>query len=53
MSLKRTGKQLDQLESTELFDPLGTTDIEWYKYPQNGNPGAAPGLRLGPATWRR
>jgi hypothetical protein len=33
-----TGKSLDQLESTELFEPLRTTDVECYKHPQNGNP---------------
>jgi len=41
-----TGKPLDQLARTELFEPLGITDVDWYKYPQNGNPIAAAGLRL-------
>jgi CubicO group peptidase (beta-lactamase class C family) len=43
-----TGKPLDQLARAELFEPLGITDFEWYKYPQNGNPIAAAGLRLRP-----
>ena len=43
-----TGKTIDQLAHTELFEPLGITDFEWLKYPQNGNPIAAAGLRLRP-----
>lgn len=43
-----TGKPLDQVARTELFEPLEITDFEWYKYPQNGNPIAAAGLRLRP-----
>ena len=43
-----TGKTVDQLARTELFEPLGITDVEWLKYPQNGNPIAAAGLRLRP-----
>ena len=43
-----TGKPLDQLARTELFEPLGITDVEWTRYPQNGNPIAAAGLRLRP-----
>jgi hypothetical protein len=31
MSLKQaTGKPLDKLESTELWEPLGIPDVEWY-----------------------
>ena len=44
---KATGKPLDQLASSLLFEPLGITDVEWYKYAQ-GNPSAAAGLRLRP-----
>jgi CubicO group peptidase (beta-lactamase class C family) len=44
---KATGKPLDQLARTLLFEPLGITDVEWYKYAQ-GNPSAAAGLRLRP-----
>jgi len=44
---KATGKPLDQLARSLLFEPLGITDVEWYKYAQ-GNPSAAAGLRLRP-----
>ncbi|MGC1342190.1 MAG: serine hydrolase [Candidatus Binataceae bacterium] len=44
---KATGKPLDQLARSLLFEPLGITDIEWYKY-AHGNPSAAAGLRLRP-----
>jgi len=42
-----SGKPLDQLARSLLFEPLGITDLEWYKYAQ-GNPSAAAGLRLRP-----
>lgn len=45
--LKPTGKPLDQLACSLLFEPLGITDVEWYKYAP-GNPSAAAGLRLRP-----
>jgi CubicO group peptidase (beta-lactamase class C family) len=44
---KATGKPLDQLARPLLFEPLGITDVEWYKYAA-GNPSAAAGLRLRP-----
>src|SRR5262249_21723839 len=44
---KATGKPLDELARTLLFEPLGITDVEWYKY-AGGNPSAAAGLRLRP-----
>ena len=44
---KATGKPLDELARTLLFEPLGITDVEWYKYAK-GNPSAAAGLRLRP-----
>lgn len=44
---KATGKPLDQLARSLLFEPLGISDIEWYKY-AHGNPSAAAGLRLRP-----
>lgn len=44
---KATGKPLDQLARSLLFEPLGITDVEWYKY-AHGNPSAAAGLRLRP-----
>jgi CubicO group peptidase (beta-lactamase class C family) len=44
---KATGKRLDRLASSLLFEPLGITDVEWYKYAQD-NPCAAAGLRLRP-----
>jgi CubicO group peptidase (beta-lactamase class C family) len=44
---KTSGKPLDQLARETLFEPLGITDVEWYKYAE-GNPSAAAGLRLRP-----
>ncbi len=44
---KATGKPLDQLARELLFEPLGITDVEWYRNAQ-GNPSAAAGLRLRP-----
>jgi CubicO group peptidase (beta-lactamase class C family) len=44
---KTTGKPLDQLARETLFEPLGITDVEWYRYAE-GNPSAAAGLRLRP-----
>ena len=49
---KATGKPLDQLARSLLFEPLGITDIEWYKYAQ-GNPSAAAGLRLRPRDFAK
>jgi CubicO group peptidase (beta-lactamase class C family) len=44
---KATGKPVDELARTLLFEPLGITDVEW---PRNakGNPIAAGALRLRP-----
>lgn len=44
---KATGKPLDELARTLLFEPLGITDVEWRSYAQ-GNASAAAGLRLRP-----
>ena len=44
---KATGKAVDQLAATLLFEPLGITDFTWYKNP-DGRPHAAGGLRLRP-----
>jgi CubicO group peptidase (beta-lactamase class C family) len=44
---KATGKPLDELARTLIFEPLRIADVEWYKYTQ-GNPSAAAGLRLRP-----
>jgi CubicO group peptidase (beta-lactamase class C family) len=44
---KATGKPLDELARTLIFEPLGIADVDWYKYTQ-GNPSAAAGLRLRP-----
>ncbi len=44
---KTTGKPLDQLARSELFEPLGISDVEWIRLP-NGDPAAASGLRLRP-----
>jgi CubicO group peptidase (beta-lactamase class C family) len=44
---KATGKALDALARTLLFEPLGIADVEWFPYAL-GNPSAAAGLRLRP-----
>jgi CubicO group peptidase (beta-lactamase class C family) len=44
---KATGKPLDALARTELFEPLGITDFQWRSFP-NGEPRAASGLRMRP-----
>jgi CubicO group peptidase (beta-lactamase class C family) len=44
---KATGKPLDELARTLLFESLGIRDIEWLKYAQ-GNVSAASSLRLRP-----
>ncbi|MGJ4858586.1 serine hydrolase domain-containing protein [Labrys sp. La1] len=44
-----TGKPLDELARENLFEPMGITKVEWARYPQNGGPVAASGLRLLPA----
>ncbi len=44
---KTSGKSLDELAQTLLFDPLGIKDVEWERY-ANGDPIAASGLRLRP-----
>jgi len=49
---KAAGKPLDQLARALVFDPLGITDVEWYKYAQ-GNPSAAAGLRLRPRDFAK
>jgi CubicO group peptidase (beta-lactamase class C family) len=46
--LRRTsGKSLDELARTLLFEPLGITEVGWERY-GNGDPIAASGLRLRP-----
>jgi len=44
---KTSGKPLDELAQTLLFDPLGITSAEWARY-ANGDPIAASGLRMRP-----
>jgi len=44
---KTSGKPLDELAKTLLFDPLGITSAEWERY-ENGDPIAASGLRMRP-----
>jgi beta-lactamase family protein len=44
---KATGEPLDEWARKTLFEPLGITDVAWYKYAQ-GSPIAAGGLRLRP-----
>jgi CubicO group peptidase (beta-lactamase class C family) len=45
---KATGKPVDQLARTLLFEPLGITDVEWYRLGRLNLPSAAGGLRLRP-----
>lgn len=42
----KTGKPLDVLAEENLFKPLGITTAEWARFPNNGVPAAASGLRL-------
>jgi CubicO group peptidase (beta-lactamase class C family) len=44
---KVTGEPLDSLARTELFEPLGITDVEWERF-ASGEPIAASGLRMRP-----
>ena len=44
---KTSGKPLDELAQSLLFDPLGITSAEWARY-ANGDPIAASGLRMRP-----
>jgi CubicO group peptidase (beta-lactamase class C family) len=44
---KATGKQIDQLEQQNLFDPLGIKQAEWTHF-DNGDTMAGGGLRLRP-----
>lgn len=45
----KTGKAIDVLAKEGLFEPLGISKVEWARYPKNGAPAAASGLRLLPA----
>jgi CubicO group peptidase (beta-lactamase class C family) len=45
---KQTGRGIDALAQAHLFEPLGTTDVEWSRYPANGDPAADAGLRMRP-----
>lgn len=45
---KATGKTIDELARTALFEPLGIAHVEWARYPRTGEPVAASGLRLLP-----
>ena len=45
---KATGKTEDVLAQDMLFAPLGITDVSWARYPGNGDPIAASGLRMRP-----
>jgi CubicO group peptidase (beta-lactamase class C family) len=44
---KATGKPLDQLARTLLFEPLRITNVDWYPFAQD-MPSSAGGLRLRP-----
>jgi CubicO group peptidase (beta-lactamase class C family) len=44
---KATGKPLDELAHTLLFEPLDITDVEWNRW-GDGTPNAASGLRMCP-----
>jgi CubicO group peptidase (beta-lactamase class C family) len=44
---KATGKPLDELARTLLFEPLDITDVEWNRW-DNGTAKAASGLRMRP-----
>jgi len=44
---KATGESLDEWTRKSLFEPLGITDVAWFKY-AHGSPIAAGGLRLRP-----
>ncbi len=43
-----TGKTEDVLAQELLFTPLGIKDVAWARYPNNGEPLAASGLRMLP-----
>ena len=43
-----TGRSLDQLAQSVLFDPLAIKEVSWARYPATGDPVAASGLRLVP-----
>jgi CubicO group peptidase (beta-lactamase class C family) len=49
---KATGKQLDELARTLLFEPLDITDVEWHRW-DNGTAIAASGLRMRPRDLAR
>jgi CubicO group peptidase (beta-lactamase class C family) len=44
---KATGKPLEELARTLLFEPLGITDVEWNRW-DDGTANAASGLRMRP-----
>jgi CubicO group peptidase (beta-lactamase class C family) len=43
-----TGKTEDTLAQERSFTPLGIKDVAWHRYPTNGEPIAASGLRMLP-----
>jgi CubicO group peptidase (beta-lactamase class C family) len=49
---KATGKPLDELARTLLFEPLDITDVEWHRW-DNGTAIAASGLRMRPRDLAR
>jgi CubicO group peptidase (beta-lactamase class C family) len=49
---RATGKPLDELARTLLFDPLDITDVEWHRW-DNGTAIAASGLRMRPRDLAR
>jgi len=47
---KASGKRLDNYARQKLFNPLGISGFEWGELISTGEPAAASGLRLRPAT---
>lgn len=45
---KQTGQDLDVLALTELFQPLGIANVEWFQYRPGGDVMADGGLRMRP-----
>jgi CubicO group peptidase (beta-lactamase class C family) len=48
----RSGRPIEALAQSELFDPLGIHDVEWVRWP-NGTANVASGLRMRPRDLAR